>query len=84
MKIKLVNIKFNERLSEETYCFSADIKSGTKKIGTAQNRGHGGPTDARFDINLITADDKKSISDWCIQELKNTPDYKGEIKQEKC
>lgn len=45
MKIELKKIEFNERMSEETNCFSADLYINGKHIGEASNRGHGGPTD---------------------------------------
>ncbi|MBK1439862.1 hypothetical protein JHJ32_07700 [Parapedobacter sp. ISTM3] len=45
MKIELKKIEHSERLSEETEAFSADLYIDGKKVGTASNRGHGGPTD---------------------------------------
>lgn len=45
MKIELKKIEFNERMSEETNCFSADLYINGKHVGEASNRGHGGPTD---------------------------------------
>jgi len=45
MKITLKNIRYNERLSEETHCFSADLYIEGVKAGEASNYGHGGPTD---------------------------------------
>jgi hypothetical protein len=44
MEITLKNISHNERLSEETNCFSATIYIDGKKAGEASNHGHGGPT----------------------------------------
>ncbi|WP_234729389.1 hypothetical protein [Acidocella facilis] len=44
MEITLKNISHNERLSEETNCFSATIHIDRKKAGEASNHGHGGPT----------------------------------------
>ncbi len=44
MEITLKNISHNERLSEETNCFSATIYTDGKKAGEASNHGHGGPT----------------------------------------
>lgn len=44
MKIELKKIDFSERLSEETYCFAADIWIDGVKVGYAQNNGHGGAT----------------------------------------
>jgi len=45
MKITLKNIRYNERLSEETHSFSADLYIDDVKAGEASNYGHGGPTD---------------------------------------
>lgn len=44
MKIELKKIEFNERMSEETNCFSADLYINGKHVGEASNHGHGGPT----------------------------------------
>ena len=43
MKLELKNIKVNLTFSEETTMFQADIFANGKKIGYAQNDGHGGP-----------------------------------------
>ena len=45
MKITLKKIVINERLSEETTNFSADICIDGKVVGYAANHGHGGSTD---------------------------------------
>lgn len=45
IEIELKNIEINQRLSEETICFSADIFIDGVKAGQASNRGHGGCTD---------------------------------------
>lgn len=45
MKIELKNISFNERMSEETNCFVADLYINGKKIGYVKNDGRGGSTD---------------------------------------
>ena len=44
MKIELKNFKFYDKLSEETYCFQANIWVDGVKCGTAENRGIGGET----------------------------------------
>lgn len=44
MKIELKNIEYNERMSEETHCFIADLFIQGKLAGTAGNSGHGGNT----------------------------------------
>ena len=45
MNITLKNIKFYEKLSEETNCFTADLFVDNKIIGHVKNDGHGGSTD---------------------------------------
>lgn len=45
MKIELRKIKTNQRLSQETLCFSADIFINGTKAGEAKNHGYGGSTD---------------------------------------
>ena len=47
MKIELKKISFNERMSEETNCFIADLYINGKKVGYVKNDGHGGCTDYR-------------------------------------
>ena len=43
MKLELKNIKRNDRLSEETHCYSAVLYLDSKAIADVGNRGHGGP-----------------------------------------
>ena len=45
MNIALRKIRYAAHASEETHCFSADVYIDGKKVGTARNAGHGGPTD---------------------------------------
>ncbi len=49
MKIELKRISFNERMSEETNCFVADLHINGKKVGYCKNDGHGGCTDIHGD-----------------------------------
>ena len=51
MKIELKKISFNERMSEETNCFVADLYINGKKVGYCENRGTGGPTDYHGDTS---------------------------------
>lgn len=44
MKIELKKIAYNERLSQETNAFAADLYIDGRKAGIASNEGHGGPT----------------------------------------
>jgi len=45
MKIELKKISFNERMSEETNCFVADLYINGKKAGYCKNDGRGGCTE---------------------------------------
>src|SRR5581483_11526935 len=45
MIIELKNVHINERMSEETIMFQADLFINGKKAGYAENLGRGGPTD---------------------------------------
>ncbi len=42
MEITVKNVKIHDDMSDETMCFSAAIFADGKKVGTAQNAGHGG------------------------------------------
>ncbi len=50
MNIELKKISFNERMSEETNCFVADLYIDGKKVGYCKNDGHGGCTDIHGNI----------------------------------
>lgn len=45
MELKLKNVKFSEKLSEETSAFSADLFISTKKVAYISNYVKGGGTD---------------------------------------
>lgn len=45
MKIELKRISFNERMSDETNCFVADLYIEGKKVGYCKNDGRGGCTE---------------------------------------
>jgi hypothetical protein len=62
MKIELRKISFNERMSEETNCFVADLYINGKKVGYCKNEGHGGCTDYRGNTkedNVLIAEAEK-------------------------
>jgi hypothetical protein len=44
MEIELKNIQYREKQSEESYAFSANLYIEGQLVGTASNRGRGGPT----------------------------------------
>lgn len=46
--LTLAKLSVNQRLSEETLCFSCDLLWNGRKIGEASNRGTGGQTDVYF------------------------------------
>jgi len=49
VKIELRRFTTNARLSQETTAFAADVWVDGKKVGTAENSGHGGNTLVRLD-----------------------------------
>lgn len=55
MKIELKNLKINERLSEETTCFSATVYVDGKRAFEACNRGHGGANEYHGDYDAAAA-----------------------------
>jgi hypothetical protein len=66
MKIELKNVKFYERMSEETNAFTADIFVNGKNVGYAKNDGHGGCTDYHHnsakDREIIDAAEKHCLT----------------------
>jgi hypothetical protein len=52
MEITLKNLKVAQFRSEETLCYQADVCVDGKKVGTADNDGHGGCTHVRLDKNF--------------------------------
>lgn len=55
MKLQLKNVHFSERLSQETNAFAADIHYNGKKVGYAENDGHGGCTNVNCFSETIDA-----------------------------
>lgn len=43
MNLELKSVKINNKMSQETFCFSATICVDGKAVGTVMNRGFGGP-----------------------------------------
>jgi len=65
-RIKLKNVKYYARFSEETYAFQADIFFDNKKIGFASNRGIGGSTDCNlWDGEAKTKEAFKKMEEYC-------------------
>jgi hypothetical protein len=55
MKIELRRFTTNARLSQETTAFTADVWVDGKKVGYAENAGHGGNTHVRLDPSVRAA-----------------------------
>jgi len=75
MRLTVKNYKHIERMSEETDCFTASLYLDGKRIGTAENAGHGGPDDYFFE----TPADKNAfdtfVEEWVdSDEARNDPD----------
>jgi hypothetical protein len=51
--VEIRNLRVNQRLSEETLCFSATVYVDGKKVGEAKNHGHGGNTDVLIPRELV-------------------------------
>lgn len=65
-KIKLKNVKYSAKFSEETYAFQADIFFDNKKVGYASNRGVGGNTDCNlWDGEAKTKEAFKKMEEYC-------------------
>lgn len=65
-RIKLKNVKYSARFSEETYAFQADIFFDNKKIGFASNRGVGGSTDCNlWNGEAKTKEAFKKMEEYC-------------------
>ena len=64
MKIELKNIEHFESMSEETFCFSANLYVDGKKIGAVSNRGHGGCHEYDFDMETV-----RQLNQWCKENL---------------
>lgn len=52
MKIELKRFTTNARLSQETTAFAADVWVNGKKVGTAENDGHGGSHTVHLDRSV--------------------------------
>lgn len=68
LRLTLGNLKVNDRLSEETTCFSADMYLDGKYIGTAGNRGNGGCND----YHHPTREDRSAFEDYVQEWAKET------------
>jgi hypothetical protein len=65
-RIKLKNVKYSARFSEETYAFQADILFDNKKVGYCINRGIGGSTDCNlWNGEAKTKEAFKNMEEYC-------------------
>ena len=66
MIIELKSFKHYQKLSEETYCFTANIYVNGIKCGTAENRGIGGETDYSSDRRMGSDELIKQAEQYCL------------------
>jgi len=66
MKIELKNFKHYDKLSDETYCFTANIWVDGVKCGNAENRGIGGETDYSSDRRIGSDELIKQAEQYCL------------------
>ena len=66
MNIELKSFKHYEKLSDETYCFTANIYVNGIKCGTAENRGIGGETDYSSDRRIGSDELIKQAEQFCL------------------
>lgn len=67
MKIELKNFKHYDRLSEETYCFTANIWVDGTKCGYAENRGFGGETSYHHEGTEASRQLIKQAEQYCLK-----------------
>jgi len=67
MQIELKNFRFYDRLSEETYCFTANIWVNGTKCGNAENRGYGGETDYHHEGTEASKKLIKQAEEYCLK-----------------
>ena len=67
MQIELKNFRFYDRLSEETYCFTANIWVNGTKCGNAENRGYGGETDYHHEGTEASKQLIKQAEEYCLK-----------------
>jgi hypothetical protein len=66
MNIELKSFKHYQKLSDETYCFTANIYVNGIKCGTAENRGIGGETDYSSDRRMGSDKLIKQAEQYCL------------------
>lgn len=71
MQIELKKVKTNQRLSQETHCFSADVWIDGVKAGEIMNAGHGGPDD------FFPAPGQPKLAEINARIAREMPEVKG-------
>jgi|TARA_R110000803_G_scaffold206453_1_gene273710 hypothetical protein len=85
--MQLKAIKHYSSMSEETYCYEANLYILDVKICRVSNRGRGGGDDFDFEeltlsgIGFINWKFVQDLNDWC---LKNLPKWYFEYRKEYC
>lgn len=64
MKVELKRLQVFLRMSQETICFAADIWIDGRKVGSAENEGHGGNTTVH-----VPADMRDALKAWCATQI---------------
>jgi len=77
MKIELKNFRFYDKLTEETYCFTANLYVNGIKCGTAENRGYGGETDYCHEGTEKSKELLRQAEEYCVE--KNLTNYIDEL-----
>lgn len=73
MKFELKNVQYNALMSEETYCFSANLYIDGVFAFTVANRGHGGCNEVRpFGKFRLT---EAEINDWLAANREPDPEF---------
>jgi hypothetical protein len=70
MKLTLKNVIINQRMSEETTCFSATVYADGKRAGTVCNRGCGGSNEYHWADSVLGVE----IEVWAEKEVIITAD----------
>jgi hypothetical protein len=79
MRLTVKNYKKVEWMSEETECFTASLYLDGKRIGTAQNDGHGGPDNLDFVSKDAEADFDAAVAEW-LETVQDDPKFQIEGK----
>lgn len=73
MRLTVKNYKRVEWMSEETDCYKASLYLDGKRIGTAENEGHGGPDLLSFNSRADRERFEEALAEW-KESVKDDPD----------